>query len=240
MLEDKWGRIEEIALTYVVVNLWDRDGWSCPPLLHTTHLRTDAQCTELLGTVELDVDFAVGLQAMRAELQRQLAGSELWDQRVGALQVTDAVGGHVRVRILVSAPMPAPCGTCAARSAKAWSTGCSATNRSPTALARCAFRTRCAGQPACRDAGNGANEQDLASRLRDRVFRGRVCGPDTGPCAATSEAKLARRVGATTPSPSLRRCVTDSGGTRKILRRNTKRPPAPARLVPGSTAAEIQ
>ena len=60
--------------------------------------------TELMGTVEFDVDFCVPFDAMRAELDRLLSASELWDGRRGVLQVTDAVGGVVRVRILVSAP----------------------------------------------------------------------------------------------------------------------------------------
>jgi hypothetical protein len=37
-------------------------------------------------------------------LDRLLAESELWDGRRGVLQVTDAVGGVVRVRTVVSAP----------------------------------------------------------------------------------------------------------------------------------------
>ncbi|MGK2852846.1 MAG: hypothetical protein ACSLE3_01870 [Microbacteriaceae bacterium] len=60
--------------------------------------------TEILGTVMLDVDFTVPLDAMRAELDRLLARTELWDGRTGLLQVVDAVGGTVRVRLLVSAP----------------------------------------------------------------------------------------------------------------------------------------
>ena len=37
------------------------------------------------------------------ELKKVLADTELWDQRVGILQITDATAGFVRVRILVSA-----------------------------------------------------------------------------------------------------------------------------------------
>ncbi len=40
---------------------------------------------------------------MRNELDRLLRSNELWDGRVGVLQVTDAVDGYVRVRMLVSA-----------------------------------------------------------------------------------------------------------------------------------------
>ncbi len=60
--------------------------------------------TEIMGTVEFDVDFSVPFNEMRAELDRLLSESELWDGRRGVLQVTDAVGGMVRVRIVVSAP----------------------------------------------------------------------------------------------------------------------------------------
>jgi hypothetical protein len=40
---------------------------------------------------------------MRGELDRLLRSNELWDGRVGVLQVADAVDGYVRVRMLVSA-----------------------------------------------------------------------------------------------------------------------------------------
>jgi hypothetical protein len=60
--------------------------------------------TEIMGSVEFDVDFSVPFNDMRAELDWLLAESELWDGRRGVLQVTDAVGGVVRVRIVVSAP----------------------------------------------------------------------------------------------------------------------------------------
>ena len=57
----------------------------------------------MLGTAEFDVDWAVPVQAMREELRRLVEGTELWDGRVCVLQVTDATGGMVRVRALVSA-----------------------------------------------------------------------------------------------------------------------------------------
>ncbi|MCX2932954.1 mechanosensitive ion channel [Mycobacterium sp. CVI_P3] len=105
VLEDEWGRIEEITLTYVVVHLWDERRLVLPCTYFTTtpFQNWTRQATELLGTAELDVDFTVPLDGMRAELDRLLSASDLWDGRVGVLQVTDAVGGHVRVRMLVSA-----------------------------------------------------------------------------------------------------------------------------------------
>jgi hypothetical protein len=57
----------------------------------------------VLGTAELDVDFSTDVESLRAELRVVCEGSKLWDGRVCVLQVTDAVGGNVRLRALVSA-----------------------------------------------------------------------------------------------------------------------------------------
>ncbi|KMO70286.1 mechanosensitive ion channel family protein [Mycolicibacterium chlorophenolicum] len=106
VLEEEWGRIEEITLTYVVVHLWDERRLVLPCTYFTTtpFQNWTRNATELLGTAELDVDFTVPFDAMRAELDRLLRANPKWDGRVGVLQVTDAVEGLVRVRMLVSAP----------------------------------------------------------------------------------------------------------------------------------------
>jgi small-conductance mechanosensitive channel len=101
-----WGRIEEITLTYVVVRLWDERRLVLPCTYFTTtpFENWTRSATEIMGTVEFDVDFSVPFHEMRAELDRLLSSSPDWDGRRGVLQVTDAVGGVVRVRIVVSAP----------------------------------------------------------------------------------------------------------------------------------------
>ena len=106
VLEKEWGRIEEITMTYVVVRVWDerRLVLPCTYLTTTPFQNWTRNATEILGTVMLDVDFSVSLDAMRRELDGLLARTDLWDGRVGLLQVVDAVGGTVRVRLLVSAP----------------------------------------------------------------------------------------------------------------------------------------
>ena len=105
VLEGEWGRIEEITMTYVVVHLWDdrRLIMPCTYFTNTPFQNWTRRAAELLGTVEIDVDWDVPLAPMRAELKRLLETSPLWDKRVGILQVTDAVGGFVRVRALASA-----------------------------------------------------------------------------------------------------------------------------------------
>lgn len=105
VVENEWGHIEEITLTYVVVHLWDerRLVLPCTYFVKTPFQNWTRNATALLGTVELDVDFTVSLDGMRAELDRLLQSNERWDGRVGLLQVTDAVNGYARVRLLVSA-----------------------------------------------------------------------------------------------------------------------------------------
>jgi small-conductance mechanosensitive channel len=99
------GRVEAITLTYVVVRLWDDRRVILPSTYFTTtpYENWTHRATQLLGTVELDVDWAVPVEAMRAELARLLAADERWDGRAGALQVTGATGDALRVRALVSA-----------------------------------------------------------------------------------------------------------------------------------------
>ncbi|WP_420362391.1 mechanosensitive ion channel domain-containing protein [Curtobacterium aetherium] len=106
VVESQWGRIEEITLTYVVVHLWDDRRFVLPSTYFTSTpfenwTRTSS---ELLGAVEFDLDWRVSPSEMRQELDRILATSTIWDGRTKVLQVTDAVGGLVRVRILVTAP----------------------------------------------------------------------------------------------------------------------------------------
>lgn len=56
-----------------------------------------------VGSVEFDLDWWVSPAVMRTELERILDRTDLWDGRAQVLQVTDAVGGYVRIRILVTA-----------------------------------------------------------------------------------------------------------------------------------------
>ncbi|HEX4058218.1 MAG TPA: mechanosensitive ion channel domain-containing protein [Galbitalea sp.] len=101
----EWGRIEEITLTYVVVHVWDDRRLVVPSTYFTGNpfenwTRTSSQ---LLGEVDFDLDWRVSTAAMREHLGEILKDTQSWDGRTQVLQVTDAVGGFVHVRILVSA-----------------------------------------------------------------------------------------------------------------------------------------
>jgi small-conductance mechanosensitive channel len=105
IVEGEWGWVEEITLSYVVVRLWDDRRMVLPSTYFTTtpFQNWTRNHSELLGSVELDLDWRVSPDGMRAELDRILPLTDLWDGRVKVLQVTDAVAGFVRIRILVTA-----------------------------------------------------------------------------------------------------------------------------------------
>jgi small-conductance mechanosensitive channel len=105
VVKDTWGRIDEITLTYVVVRVWDERNLILPStyFTNTPFENWTRNNPSMLGTVELDLDWSVPVTELRDRTAEILSGTPLWDERVGSVQVTDAVGSFVRVRILVSA-----------------------------------------------------------------------------------------------------------------------------------------
>ncbi len=103
--DGQWGRVGEITLSYVVLDLWDDRRLILPCTYFTTtpFENWTRKGSELLGAVELDVDWRISTARMREHLQRVVGETELWDGRTAVLQVTEATGGLVRVRILVTA-----------------------------------------------------------------------------------------------------------------------------------------
>jgi small-conductance mechanosensitive channel len=105
IVENEWGRIEDITLTYVVVRIWDRRSLIVPvthfierPFQNWTRSSADLLCTVILHT-----DYSVPVAALRDELSRILQHSRYWDGRVNVLQVTDSKEHTLEVRALASA-----------------------------------------------------------------------------------------------------------------------------------------
>jgi small-conductance mechanosensitive channel len=104
VIQGEWGRIEEITSTYVVVKIWDERRLVVPlsyfieqPFENWTRRRGD-----LLGTAFLYVDYSVPVEPLRAELQRVVSESPLWDKRVCCLQVTNLTDRSMELRCLMS------------------------------------------------------------------------------------------------------------------------------------------
>lgn len=104
IVENEWGKVEEINLTYVVVNIWDKRRLVLPiqyfiekPFQNWT--RTTA---ELLGTVYVYTDFTVPVEKLRDQLTNILSNHPLWDGKVNVLQVTDLKERTLEIRCLMS------------------------------------------------------------------------------------------------------------------------------------------
>jgi hypothetical protein len=105
VVEGEWGRVEDITLTYVVLNIWDQRRLILPInyFIEKPFQNWTRSTSEILGTVFLYMDYTFPVENLRTELTRLLNTSELWDQRVGILQVTDAKEATMEIRALVSA-----------------------------------------------------------------------------------------------------------------------------------------
>jgi small-conductance mechanosensitive channel len=105
VVEGEWGTIGEITLSYVVVHIWDERRLIVP----STHFTSNSfetwtrKSSKVMGTVYMDLDWRVPLDKVRKEFQSFLQKNPLFDGRVSSLLVTDAVGGYVQVRFLISA-----------------------------------------------------------------------------------------------------------------------------------------
>jgi len=105
VVEKEWGKVEEITLTYVVVCIWDQRRLILPisyfidnPFQNWT--RTSA---EVWGTVFFYVDYKIPILEIKQEFHKILESSELWDKKVGVLQVTDTTEKTMELRGIVSA-----------------------------------------------------------------------------------------------------------------------------------------
>lgn len=105
IIEGNYGSIEEITLSTVVIRSWDDRRFIYPSayFVATPFENWTRVGTELLGTVELDVDWRVPMDGLRGRLKRLLATTDLWDGQTSSIQVTEALEGHVQARVVISA-----------------------------------------------------------------------------------------------------------------------------------------
>lgn len=107
IVENEWGRIEEITGTYVIVRIWD-DRRLVVPLqyfIEKPFQNWTRRNSSLIGSVFFWVDYSLPLEPLREELRRLCHDvPELWDGRVIVLQVTDTSEKAIQLRVLVSSP----------------------------------------------------------------------------------------------------------------------------------------
>lgn len=107
-VDDTWGTIQDITLSYVVVSIWDERYKVLPSTHFTTvpFINWSRFEDTVTGTVFFELDWRVDVDGMRAELTRILQHNPLWDGRNSSLVVTDATKDRVTVRAVVTTSNP--------------------------------------------------------------------------------------------------------------------------------------
>jgi small-conductance mechanosensitive channel len=181
VVEGHWGRVEQIALTYVVVRVWDLRRLVLPIayLIEHPFENWTRQSAQILGWVHLEVDYQAPVDAIRQQLGTILASSPDWDGETWSLQVTGLGTETMQLRALMGAR----------DSAAAWNLECEVRERlvaflreeHPEALPR--LRTQ-AVEPAGR--ADAASDPSRGRTHRPRPDRGAAVA--VGPPEAASVA----------------------------------------------------
>jgi small-conductance mechanosensitive channel len=104
IVENEWGWIEEINLTYVVVRIWDKRRLIVPStyFLERTFQNWTRTTADILGTVFIYTDYTMPIEPLRKELTKLLESNPNWDGKVNGLQVTNAREQVLELRALMS------------------------------------------------------------------------------------------------------------------------------------------
>jgi small-conductance mechanosensitive channel len=105
VVENEWGRVEELTLTHVVIRLWDERRLVLPTnyFTSTPFQNWTRNESRVIGSVFLHLDYAASMAELRAEARRIIESSPLWDRREWVLQVVDVTPWTKVIRILASA-----------------------------------------------------------------------------------------------------------------------------------------
>jgi small-conductance mechanosensitive channel len=106
IVEGEFGRIEEIELTYVVVEIWDERRMIIPVtwFLEKPFQNLTRTTTSSTGTIFLFVDYGFPVDRLREALPAMLKGNPNWDGRTANIQVTNVTENYKEIRILLSSP----------------------------------------------------------------------------------------------------------------------------------------
>jgi small-conductance mechanosensitive channel len=104
-VENEWGQIEEITLTYVVVRCFDQRRLILPItyFIEKPFQNWTRHAAEIIGNFTMCVDYTAPVAEIRATLQELAAANPLWDRRLCLLQVSDAREHSLELRIIISA-----------------------------------------------------------------------------------------------------------------------------------------
>lgn len=105
VIENEFGTVEEITLTYIVVKIWDLRKLVVPInyFIEKPFMNWTKDSTELIGTIYLYLDHSCPIEKLRNELTAKIKDAALWNKKLLKLEVTEIREYDVELRMLVSA-----------------------------------------------------------------------------------------------------------------------------------------
>ena len=106
LVENEWGRIEEIALTYVVVRIWDKRRLVMPLnyFIDKPFQNWTKRSADILTTVYIYADYTLPIGPLRQKQTQVLHDNpHLWDGEVDKIQMTNTTDRVMELRALFSA-----------------------------------------------------------------------------------------------------------------------------------------
>ena len=106
VINNEFGTVEEIGSVYVVIRLWDLRRQIVPLsyLFTNPFVNWTRSSASIVGSVMFYFDYTMDIDAFRAEVEKVVKESGLWDHQVLKVQVIDTTETSIKVRVLVSAP----------------------------------------------------------------------------------------------------------------------------------------
>jgi len=105
VVDEEWGTVEEITLTFLTVRTWDERRLTMPVSYFTSKPfeNWSRGTPQMTGIVYWHLDHSAPIEAMREKLRDILRQCPAWDGRAYSLQVTDTTANTIQVRALVTA-----------------------------------------------------------------------------------------------------------------------------------------
>jgi len=106
IIEDRWGYVEDIRFTYMIVRTWDLRRLIVPlkTVISDTFENLSITSPHSLNEIELYVDYRVDVDKLRAKFKEILEEAEEWDEEHPAIiQVTGMTEKSLKLRAICSA-----------------------------------------------------------------------------------------------------------------------------------------
>lgn len=104
IVENEFGKVEELTLTYVVVRIWDNRRMILPInyFIEKPFQNWTRKTADIIGTVYLYTDYSIPVDWVRSEFMKILEANPLWDKQSAGLVVTDLKADVMEIRASMS------------------------------------------------------------------------------------------------------------------------------------------